>query len=66
MPPRKPMTKRSPRAPKLKEEEIGVGSSPDTARKLEYSPMVEQIIKTLTRKAFIQPPKFGDTKAATG
>jgi hypothetical protein len=66
MPPRKPMTRRSPREPKLKEAEIGEGSSPGTARQLEYAPRVEPVIKTSTKKAFIQPPVFGDTEVTTG
>jgi hypothetical protein len=66
MPPMKPMTKRSLRALKLKEADIGEGSSLSTKRQLEYSPRVELVIKTLTKKAFIQPPTFGDTKATTG
>jgi hypothetical protein len=66
MPPRKPMTRRSPRAPKLKEAEIGEGSSPGTVRQLEFSPRVEPVIKTSTKKAFSQPPAFGDTEATTG
>ena len=60
------MTKRSSRAPKLKEVDIGEGSSLDTARQLEFSPRVDPIIKTSTKKAFSQPPTFGDTEASTG
>jgi hypothetical protein len=66
MPPRKPMTRHSPRAPKLKEAEVGEGSSPDTVRQLEFSTRVEPIIKTSTKKEFSQPPSFGDTEASTG
>jgi hypothetical protein len=66
MPPRKPTTRRSPRAPKLKEAEVGEGSSPDTARQLEFSPRVEPVIKTSTKKEFSQPPAFGDTEETTG
>jgi hypothetical protein len=66
MPPRKPMTRCSPRAPKLKEAEIGEGSSLGTTRQLEYTPREEPVIKTLTKKAFIQPMAFGDTKETTG
>jgi hypothetical protein len=65
MPPRKPTTRHSLRAPKLKEAEIGEGSSPDTARQLEFYPRAEPIIKTSTKKAFSQPRTFGDTKATT-
>jgi hypothetical protein len=64
--PRNPTTKRSPRAPKLKEAEIGEGSFPGTARQLEYAPRVEPVIKISTKKAFIQPPVFGDTEASIG
>jgi hypothetical protein len=66
MPPRKPMTRRSPWAPTLKEAEIGEGSSPATARQLEYAPRVEPVIKNLKKKVFIQPPVFGDTEVTTG
>jgi hypothetical protein len=38
MPPRNPTTRRSPRAPKLKEPEVGEGSSPGAAKQLEFSP----------------------------
>jgi len=55
--PRNPTTKRSPRAPKLKEAEIGEGSFPGTARQLEYAPRVEPVINISTKKAFIQPPR---------
>jgi hypothetical protein len=66
MPPRKPMTRHFPREPKLKEANIGEGSSPGAARKLEFSPKVESVIKTSTKKAFSQPPTFCDTKETTG
>jgi hypothetical protein len=65
MPSRNPTTRCSPREPKIKEEEIGEGSSPGTARQLEYIPRTEPIIKTSTHKYFFQPPIFGDTKAST-
>jgi hypothetical protein len=65
MPPRNPTTRCSPRAPKLKEAETGEGSSPGTVRQLEYTPRVELVIKTSTKKAFVQPPVFGDTEAST-
>jgi hypothetical protein len=61
IPLRNPTTKRSSRAPKLKEEEIGEVSSPDTTRQLEYVARVEPVIKTSTKKAFIKPLVFGDT-----
>jgi hypothetical protein len=63
MPPRNPTTRRSPRAPKLKEAETGEGSSPGTARQLEYTPRAEPVIKTSTKKYFVQPLVFGDTEA---
>jgi hypothetical protein len=62
MPPRKPTTKRSPRAPKLKEPEVGEGSSPMTAKQLEFSPRSEPVIRTSTNKYFNQPLAFGDTE----
>jgi hypothetical protein len=37
-----------------------------TARQLEYTPRVEPVIKTSTKKYFVQPPVFGDTEASTG
>ena len=43
MTPRKPTTRCSLRAPKLKEVEIGEGSSLGAARKLEFSPRVEPV-----------------------
>ena len=61
MPPMKPTTRCSPRALKLKEAEIGEGSSLGAARQLEFSPIAEPVIKTSTKKAFSQPPYFGDT-----
>jgi hypothetical protein len=61
IPPRKPMTRLSPRAPKLKEAEIGEGYYPNTTRQLEYAPRVDPFIKNSTKKAFIQPPFFGNT-----
>jgi hypothetical protein len=60
------MTRCSPRAPKLKEAEVGEGSSPGAARKLEFATRVEPVIKKSTKKAFSQPPTFGDTEASTG
>jgi hypothetical protein len=66
MPPRKEMTRRSPRASKLKEAYIGEGSFLDTTRKLEFSPRADPIIKTLTKKEFYEPHDFSDTKATIG
>jgi hypothetical protein len=33
---------------------------------LEYTPRPNPVIKTSTKKAFIQPPAFGDIEASTG
>jgi hypothetical protein len=66
MPPRNPTTRRSSRAPKLKEPEVGEGSSPGVAKQLEYTLRLEPVIKTSTKKVFIQPLAFGDTEASTG
>jgi hypothetical protein len=66
MPPRKPTTRRSLRAPKLKEADIGEGSLPDTARQIYFTTKVEPVIRTSTKKAFSQPPAFGDTEANIG
>jgi hypothetical protein len=66
MPPRKSTTRRSSRAPKLKEPELGEGSSPGVTRQLEFTQRPEPVIKTSTKKSFIQPPAFGDTEASTG
>jgi hypothetical protein len=66
MPPRKPTTRRSPRAPKLKEPEVGEGSSPRATRQLEYTLRPELVIKTTTKKVFFQPPVFEDIEANTG
>jgi hypothetical protein len=56
MPPRKPTTRRSLRASKLKEPEVGEGSSPVAAKQLEFSPRPEPVIRTSTKKVFTQPP----------
>jgi hypothetical protein len=66
MPPKKPTTRKSPRAPKLQEPEVGEGSSPVVARQLEFSPKPVPVIKTTTKKAFVQPPAFGDTEVNIG
>jgi hypothetical protein len=66
MPPKKPTTRKSPRAPKLQEPEVVEGSSPVVARQLEFAPKPMLVIKTATKKAFIQPPAFGDTEANIG
>lgn len=66
MPPRNPTTRCSPRAPNIKEPETCEGSSPGTARQLEYAPRPEPVIKTTTRKVFIPPLAFGDIEASPG
>jgi hypothetical protein len=50
----------------MKEPEVGEGSSPGATKQLEFSPRPEPVIKTSTKKAFIQPPAFRDTEASTG
>jgi hypothetical protein len=65
MSPRNPTTRRSPRAPKLKEVETREGSSPGAVRQLEYAPREELFIITSTKKYFVQPSVFGDTEAGT-
>jgi hypothetical protein len=65
MPPRKPTNRRSLRAPKLKEPEVGEGSSLGIAKQLEYTLRLEPVIKTTTKKVFIQPLAFGDIKEST-
>jgi hypothetical protein len=62
MPPKKPSTRKFPRAPKLQESEIGEGSSPAVARQLEFSPKSLSIIKAITKDPFVQPPDFRDTE----
>jgi hypothetical protein len=66
MPPKKPSTRKSPRAPKLQESEIGEGSSPAVARQLEFTPKPVSVIKAITKEPFVQPPAFGDTEASIG
>jgi hypothetical protein len=66
MPPKKPTTKKSPRAPKLQEPEVGEGSSPAVARKLEFAPKLVPVIKITTKKAFIQTLAFRDTEVNIG
>jgi hypothetical protein len=63
MPPKKRTTRKFPRAPKLQEPEAGEGSSPTVARQLEFAPKPVLVIKTITKKAFVQPLAFGDTEA---
>jgi hypothetical protein len=66
MPLKKPSTRKSPRAPKPQEPEVGEGSSPAVARQLEFTPKPTPVIKTATKKAFIQPPIFRDIEANIG
>jgi hypothetical protein len=66
MPLKKPSTRKSLRAPKLQESEVGEGSSPAVARQLEFTPKTVSVIKTITKEPFVQPPAFGDTKASIG
>jgi hypothetical protein len=65
-PPRKPTTRQSSRVPKMKEPDLGEGSSPGVANQLENTPRLEPVIKTMMKKIFTQPPAFGDTEASTG
>jgi hypothetical protein len=65
MSPIKSTTRRSSRTPKLKETEVGEDSSPRVIRQLEYMPRLEHVIKTSTKKAFVQPLAFGDKEART-
>jgi hypothetical protein len=66
MPPKKPTTRKSPREPKIQEPEVGEGSSPVVARQFEFSPNPVPVIKTTTKKDFVQPPTFGDIEANIG
>jgi hypothetical protein len=66
MPPKKPSTRKSPRATKLQESEVGEGSSQEFVRQLEFSPKRVFIIKTITKDPFVQPPDFGDMEASIG
>jgi hypothetical protein len=50
----------------MKEPEVGEGSSPGATKQLEFSPRPEPVIKTSTKKVFIQPLAFGDTEESTG
>jgi hypothetical protein len=66
MPLRNLNTRRSPREPKLKEPEVGEGSSTWVTKQLEYSTRPEPVIKTSTKKFLIQPLTFGYIEASTG
>jgi hypothetical protein len=58
MPPRKPMTRRSPRMPKRKEPKVGEGSTPGAARELYFVSKMKSVIHTSTKKEFTQPLMF--------
>jgi hypothetical protein len=62
---RKPITRHSPREPKLKEAETDEFSYPGTMRQLQYTPRAKLVLKTSTKKSFVQPSVFGHTKAST-
>jgi hypothetical protein len=70
MPPRKPTTRRSLRASKLKELEFEEVSSPRTspaaAKQLEFYPRLEPVIRTSTKKVFTQPLTFRDMEESIG
>jgi hypothetical protein len=66
MPPRNPRTKCSPRMPKMKEAKVDEGSTPGTARDLDFVSNTESVICTFTQKEFSQPLMFDDTEASTG
>jgi hypothetical protein len=66
MPPKKPTTRKSLRVPKLKEPEVGEGSSPAVAKQLDFSPKPVPVIKTSTKEVFAQPLAFGDTEVNIG
>jgi len=61
MPLRKPTTRRSPRMPKNKESKVDEGSTPSTARKLDFVSNMESVNRTSSKKEFSQPLAFGDT-----
>jgi hypothetical protein len=60
MPSKKPTTRKSLRVSKLKEPDVGEGSSPVVAKQLEFTPKLVPVIKTSTKEVFTQPPAFGD------
>jgi hypothetical protein len=67
MPIRKqPGPRQSSRDLKLKEPEVGEGSSPVAAKQLEFSPRPEPIIRTYTKKVFTQPPPLETWRKAQG
>jgi hypothetical protein len=65
MPPRKPMTKRSPRTPKKKETEADERSTLDTVRELDFVSKTESTIHTSTKNEFSQSMAFCDTEIST-
>ena len=66
MPPKKLSTRKSLRAPKLQESEVGEGSSPSVAMKLDFVPKPVSVIERITKEPFVQPPYFGDMEASIG
>jgi hypothetical protein len=66
MPPKKHTTRKYPRAPNLQEPKMGEGSSPAVVRQLEFAPNPMPVIKTTTKKDFVQPSTFGDTEVNIG
>jgi hypothetical protein len=65
MPPRKTMTRCSPRMPKMKEAEVGEGSTPGAGRNLDFVSKIELVIHTSTKNHFTQPLAFDDTEVST-
>jgi hypothetical protein len=66
MPPRKPTTGQSSRASKLKEPEVGEGYSLATVKQSEFSPRLELVIRTSTKKVFTQPSALRGTEENKG
>jgi hypothetical protein len=64
MPSKKPSTRKSPRAPKLQESEVGEGSPSAVVTQLEFPPKPMSVIKTITKEPFVQTPTFEDTEAS--
>ena len=55
MPPRKPTTRRSPRTHKMKESEVGEGSTSGFAREIDFVSKMKSVIRTSTKNEFTQP-----------
>jgi hypothetical protein len=55
MPPRNPMTRNSPRNPKMKEVEVSEGYTTGVERNLYFVSKTESIIHTSTKNEFTQP-----------